>query len=76
MFDGFYADLMLRLRTWAGGGVALAKRAAALYAPVDCCKTNINQYHHNMKNIKDWASKIYAFLEWHIKQEIHLNKGD
>ena len=25
-----------RLRTWAGGGVALASRAAALYAPVDC----------------------------------------
>jgi len=25
-----------RLRTWAGGGVALASRDAALYAPVDC----------------------------------------
>ena len=25
-----------RLRTWAGGGVALARRDAALYAPVDC----------------------------------------
>jgi len=25
-----------RLRTWAGGGVALASLDAALYAPVDC----------------------------------------
>lgn len=29
---------MPRLRTWAGGGVALASRDAALYAPVDCTK--------------------------------------
>ena len=27
---------MPRLRTCAGGGVALARRDAALYAPVDC----------------------------------------
>lgn len=27
---------MPRLRTWAGGGVALAKRDAALNAAVDC----------------------------------------